>query len=193
MTGWFRCVSLCALLVSIRGRSVESKYPVTGQTHLGKKHAVVHDSSAWHPTGWTVPHPADCPARGGNSLPTVGRCVSALLERTRNALVPSSKRSHSEEGWGIGKWEKICGKIRLMAYNCFCFFLLLFLFFFFFLFFSSSCFFLSSCFKEKDMHLPSFFSKKGNVCSYSATFSPFLLIVFILPRLFNFLKFYYFC
>lgn len=116
-TDWFRCVSLCALLVSVRGRSVESKYPVTGQTHLGKKSAVVHNSSAWHQTGWTFPYPADtfpylvdtlpysadCPARGVDSLPVVGRCVSALLKRSRHALVLSSKSSHSEEGEGMAK------------------------------------------------------------------------------------------
>lgn len=89
---------LFALLVSVRGRSVESKYPAIGLTYLGQESAVVDGSSAWSQTGWTSPHPADCPARDVDSLPTVGRRVSALLERTRNALVLSSKPSHSEEG-----------------------------------------------------------------------------------------------
>lgn len=87
--------------MSIRGRSVESKDPVTDQTHLGKEDAVVHDSSAWHQTGWTFQHPADCPARGVDSLE--GRCVPALLEMISNALMLSSKSSHSEEGEGIAK------------------------------------------------------------------------------------------
>lgn len=162
----------------IRGGSVETKYPVIGQTHPGKKSAAVHDSSAWHQTGWTFPHPADCPARGVDSLPTVGRCVSALLERTGNALVLSSKPSHSEKGAWIAKWEKIYGKIRFMAYNCI-FFLKIFLLFLFL----SLIFFSLSQRERVSKFLPSFFSKKGNVCSYSATFSPFLLIVLILPRL----------
>lgn len=131
-------------------------------------------TSSWLPCPWQE-QPAYCGQMCVCSAGKDKECPGALFKAL--SLWGRMRNSKMRENM----WENKVHSLQL-----FLFFLLLFLFIFLSLF-------SSSCFKKKDRPLPSFFSKKGNVCSYSATFSPFLLIVLILPRLFNFLKFYYFC
>lgn len=154
-------VSLCALLVSIRGRSVESKYPARGLTHLGKKSAIADGSSGWRQAACSFPRSADHPACGASSPHAAGCTAVCRFCRTRCWVPSCSSRSPptlGKGGWihySLAESEKKLWENMVRVWQSYLFFFFLFQ-------------------RERaSRHLPSLFSEKRNVCSYSAPFSSF--------------------
>lgn len=105
---------------------MESKYPATGLTHLGKKSAVVDGSSAWHHTGCSFPCSGEHPARGAGSH---------MLQSGQTGVCSAGKDTHCPvallqafplhgRGWIHIHWQKVrksYGKIQFMSNNLFFF------------------------------------------------------------------------